>query len=242
MGRRRFNAKAPPRERPNHRERSSLLSVQNHNCRHAIQTALRCYSAEWHDGPDYRRTAILNLHHSLLPPQYVRREWFYNIAARCGAYRSYTQVDLAKVTRIVFVCKGNICRSPFAAAVAKSIGAPAASFGLAARQGLTADPVALRVAEKFGVSLSAHRTQSIVDAVFTGHDLIAVMEPGQNKALRAFLGCEISRRTILGLWCAPPSPYLFDPYGMSENDFDRCFSLIHEATVRLVTACQAIRR
>ena len=47
-----------------------------------------------------------------------------------GMYRSYRQVHWESVGRLVFVCKGNICRSAYTEAVAKSLGVAAISCGL----------------------------------------------------------------------------------------------------------------
>ena len=41
---------------------------------------------------------------------------------------------------------------------------------------------------------------------------------------------------LLGMWLPTPHPYLFDPFGMRDTDFDRCFGLIHESTSRLIRA------
>ena len=53
--------------------------------------------------------------------------------------------------RLVFVCSGNICRSPFAAEYARALGLPSASFGLHADDGAAANPQALAAARRRGI-------------------------------------------------------------------------------------------
>ena len=103
-----------------------------------------------HDHRYVHRTAILNLR-SIIPSRHTRRAWYYGLGARLGLYRQYGPADRGEVRRLVFVCKGNICRSPFAEAVARAAGADAVSYGLDARDGLPANPSAIRTARKFGL-------------------------------------------------------------------------------------------
>jgi protein-tyrosine phosphatase len=49
-----------------------------------------------------------------------------------GDLRRLRRVRPADARRLVFVCQGNVCRSPFAAAYARSRGLEAASFGIPA--------------------------------------------------------------------------------------------------------------
>uniref|UniRef100_UPI001C1FAE5B hypothetical protein n=1 Tax=Marinobacterium profundum TaxID=1714300 RepID=UPI001C1FAE5B len=52
------------------------------------------------------------------------------MGARLGQDDEYRQVDFARVERLVFVCLGNFCRSPFGECVAKGHGIRSAGFGL----------------------------------------------------------------------------------------------------------------
>src|SRR5260370_29706063 len=49
-----------------------------------------------------------------------------------GRYRQFKQIRWERVARVVFVCHGDICRSPYAERRAVSVGLPAPSFGLSA--------------------------------------------------------------------------------------------------------------
>ena len=56
----------------------------------------------------------------------------YQVVYLIGGMRHFTRIDWSQVRRLVFVCKGNICRSAYAAARSQTLGYPATSFGLAA--------------------------------------------------------------------------------------------------------------
>src|SRR5690349_21297071 len=93
----------------------------------------------------------------------LRASFYYFLgtgAAALGLYRRYKQVDWSRVERLVFVCSGNICRSPYAAEYARSLGIPIASFGVDTRGNDTANDVASKVAAARGVDLSNHRSRS----------------------------------------------------------------------------------
>ena len=50
------------------------------------------------------------------------RTWWHRLRYLLGGYRAYRQVDWNSVERLVFVCKGNICRSAYAGALVTSRG------------------------------------------------------------------------------------------------------------------------
>src|SRR5690348_5345658 len=96
-----------------------------------------------------------------------------------GAYRSLCEIEWSSARRLVFVCKGNICRSPYASARARSLGVPAASFGLEAGDGAPADPQAAQNALLRGIDLSEHRAKKMQLSHISRGDLIVVFEPRQ---------------------------------------------------------------
>jgi protein-tyrosine phosphatase len=103
----------------------------------------------------------------------------------------------------VFVCKGNICRSAFAEAVARRAGLHAVSYGVATRGGDPAEPRAVSFAREYGIDLSPHITQRIDQYVPLAGDLVSAMEPDHLRRLGVAGGAQL---TLLGLWGAIPSP------------------------------------
>ena len=162
--------------------------------------------------------------------EHVRTRALYAL----GAYRSARDIDWAAVTRLVFVCKGNICRSPYASAKARLLGVPSASFGLEAAEGAPADPAASRTAHSRAVDLSAHRSARRESCRITDDDLLVVFEPSQLAEIRRWRADRMPRATLLGIWAQPIRPHIQDPYGRSDRYFERCFSIIDANIAELV--------
>src|SRR3546814_6470308 len=82
-----------------------------------------------------------------------------NLALRLGLLNRFGRVDWSRVKRLVFVCQGNICRSPIAHAMAAKLidRYPVASIGLATTTGAPAFETARDVAQQFSVDLTSHR-------------------------------------------------------------------------------------
>ena len=153
------------------------------------------------------------------------RTWWHRLRYLLGGYRAYRRVDWNSVERLVFVCKGNICRSAYAGVLADSQGVETASCGLNTRPGLPANERAVQAALLRGVDLKAHRTTPIEMLDIKKNDLFVVMEPWQAEQLKSMYGNEYGY-TLLGLWGRPASPHVQDPYGKSKAYFNRCFSYI----------------
>ncbi|MHB8454705.1 MAG: arsenate reductase/protein-tyrosine-phosphatase family protein [Acidiferrobacterales bacterium] len=142
--------------------------------------------------------------------------------------RGYTDINWARVERIVFVCVGNICRSPYAEAVAATHGLSVVSAGLAASAGVQANLDAIRNADRRGINLAGHVTSRICDVNICSSDLLVGMEPRQGRKLMLNNKVQTSgaQVTLLGLWGAAPSPTITDPYGCSDGYFQTCYSRI----------------
>jgi len=158
---------------------------------------------------------------------YVRTCW-YRICYLTGGYRSYRQIDWTSVERLVFVCKGNICRSAYAEAVAKSLGVDSVSCGVDTRTGFPANELAIREAEAKGIDLSKHRTTPMQSLAIRDSDLFVAMEPWQIECIGREFG-EKYRCSLLGLWGRPVNPHIQDPYGASSVYFSNCFNYIEKS-------------
>lgn len=161
--------------------------------------------------------------------EHVRTRTLYAL----GAYRRVCDIEWAAVQRLAFVCKGNICRSPYACAKARSLGVMAVSFGLDAADGAPADPTASQNALLRGIDLSGHRSARLESTRLTDRDLVIVFEPRQVAAVRRRIGGSTSAG-LLGICSRPVRPHIQDPYGMSDRYFQQCLSVIDENIAALV--------
>lgn len=161
--------------------------------------------------------------------EHVRSRTLYAL----GAYRRVRDIEWAAVQRLAFVCKGNICRSPYACAKARSLGVHAVSFGLDAADGAPANPAALQNAFLRGVDLSGHRSTKLESARLVERDLVIVFEPKQIAEVRKRIGAGMPTK-LLGLRSRPVRPHIQDPYGMSDRYFQQCFAVIDANIAALV--------
>jgi protein-tyrosine phosphatase len=158
---------------------------------------------------------------------YICTVW-HKILYQLGFYDAYKKVDWASVDRIVFICKGNICRSAFAEEVARSLGIEAISCGLHTIGGAPANKDAVLVAGQLGLGLEDHRSKPIMYIPLRKTDLLVAMEPWHCE----FLNKHLSRQhqcTLLGLWTSPVLPHISDPYNASTEYFEKCFIYIQNA-------------
>lgn len=144
-----------------------------------------------------------------------------------------TVPPLVGVQRLVFVCKGNICRSAMAEAVARSVSFPACSYGLDTHFDKPANPDMVRAARQTGYDLESHQTTPFDDYENAAGDLVLAFEPQHLEVLKAGRG-EDWAIGLLGAWASPSLAYIHDPYGGSERYFHRVALRIEDAVKQLV--------
>jgi protein-tyrosine phosphatase len=160
----------------------------------------------------------------------LARSLVHRALAAAGAYRRYQRVDWSRVRRVVFLCVGNICRSPYAERRLLDWGIPSRSAGFSGKAGEPSPAAAVRCALARGVSLDQHRALPLEEMKFVEGDLVAVFEPQHADMIREGLGDRAGVQvTIVGLWSRPPAPYLHDPYALSDDYFDACYQRIDAA-------------
>lgn len=143
---------------------------------------------------------------------------------------------------ILFVCLGNICRSPLAEGV---MGQVLAERGLAGtvrldsagtgawHVGSPPDPRSIEVAARHGIDISAQRARKVRPEDFDAFDLVLGMDASNVANLRAlsrgrpnihlFLGHALGRAIDVS-----------DPYYGQGDGFERVYHMIREASEALV--------
>jgi protein-tyrosine phosphatase len=149
--------------------------------------------------------------------------------------------DPAKVTRLVFVCHGNICRSAMADVVAQKAGLNAASFGLSTDRGKPAHGPAVEAAMALGYDMTAHRATRAQDFVAEEGDLLLAMETRHLRKLSALPNVATVPRQLLGLQLSPPLPHLHDPYELDPAYMPVCLARVIRAVEALSLAYPGAR-
>lgn len=148
---------------------------------------------------------------------------------------------------LLFVCKGNICRSPFAALYAEArlrtrgiTGVTCRSAGYSTTQAAASPPHAVAAARAYGVDLAAHRPQPFADQA-RDVDVFVVMEAAHLDLLAGQLGVARERLLLLPRF-APESvagrgyrrANIEDPFGRPLAAFERCYAQTAAAVDGLV--------
>lgn len=134
--------------------------------------------------------------------------------------------------RLVFVCDGNICRSPFAQQVARSNGLSATSMGIRADPGARANERAVAIGLRMGFDLSGHVAKRFDPELIDDGDLVLVFELRQAVVVEQMLPRERRRQVrLIGAHAGWRTWHLQDPYGHSSDYFERCFRRI-ELSIR----------
>jgi len=134
---------------------------------------------------------------------------------------------------ILFVCKGNICRSPFAEYYLKKLikkydvhGLEVYSAGLNRIEGRMPPENAIKAAIRFSVDISRHRSRAISKELLKKSDIIFVMDVYEyNYIIKNFP--EVSKKIfMLGCFNSKLNPQIPDPYGKNTLDFIKCYNII----------------
>lgn len=145
-------------------------------------------------------------------------------------------VDLARVRRLVFVCKGNICRSPYAEALGRHLGFATLSCGISAAPGALADRSANSNALLRGIDLGDHRSRHLDDVALDSADLLVAMDRTHHSAVVRASRRSGAQWTDAAGWLRLHNGVdaIADPYGKSDLEFQTAFTLIEDAVGTLI--------
>lgn len=147
------------------------------------------------------------------------------------------------MNKILFVCLGNICRSPTAKAVfdwklsESGLEVTTDSAGTGAyHAGHPPDPRAQRMAERWGLDISGERARVVVEEDFHRFDAIFVMDRSNLADLQARrpTGCNCRLELVMSLAPDYGVEEVPDPYYGGEDGFERVIDMLEAAADRLV--------
>lgn len=151
--------------------------------------------------------------------------------------------QLVTVGSILFVCLGNICRSPLAEAVARKhlaetgLDINVASCGTGAwHVGEQADPRMRAAAAKAGYELELHRAHQLRADDIEHYDLVLAMDSHNLRDMRRIFGGKRGTRLALFLdWAGAAPPRDFpDPYNEELTAFTQSIALAERGVRGLI--------
>lgn len=143
--------------------------------------------------------------------------------------------------KILFVCTGNTCRSPMAAALfnrlaaAGGIGYEAASAGLAAAEGSPASQNSVKAMEDYpGADLSYHRSKRLTHTDVQEACLILTMERAHRQYILSMYPEAYQKVYTLKEYVYGTDGDITDPYGSNEEEYRLCAEEISHAVEKLI--------
>lgn len=144
---------------------------------------------------------------------------------------------------VLFVCLGNICRSPLAEGLfirhAKRLtggdGLSAQSAGLGNwHAGNPPHPLAIAAASGLGADISGQRATRITHGLFDSHDLVLAMDRSVLSSLRES-GMGGAKTALFMEYAGLEAQDVPDPYGKDMAAFERVASMIDAAMPAIIS-------
>jgi protein-tyrosine-phosphatase/predicted ATP-grasp superfamily ATP-dependent carboligase len=170
---------------------------------------------DWRDLGITRRALGLLVADQLRPIHRKFQSW-RTLRRQLQRHRSLLQRLAATggLHKIVFLCYGNICRSPLAAKLAgqRLSGVTIESAGFHQQEGRSCPKKIQRIGNSFGVDLSGHRSRRVTPELLANADLVIAMDKENLNCLRHEFPEVMERTILLGLFGNPPALAIADPY------------------------------
>lgn len=197
---------------------------------------------DWHDLGTTRRILARTLGHQLRPA--VRKLYGWRQKRKLLRHHGLLLRKLAALggpRKIVFLCSGNICRSPLAARLTQAglRGIEVFSAGFHHTLGRTCPAAILRMAREFGCDLSAHRSGRVSKELLANTHLIIAMDLDNISRLESEFPDVLPRTTLLGFFAQPARTVIEDPYRLGEDDARQICNAVRLGVEGLMVFLQA---
>jgi protein-tyrosine phosphatase len=119
------------------------------------------------------------------------------------------------VGKLLFLCYGNICRSPIAEKVAKRLlpEAEVSSAGFYSQEGRSTPDLVQRAAGSLGIDLTDWASRRVTGEMVRRADLVVLMDLYNFRDFRREFPSDQNKIVFLGLLLEPPQLMINDPYG-----------------------------
>jgi protein-tyrosine phosphatase len=180
---------------------------------------------------------------SIIPKQYKRtlKRLYCNFIHLIKYNTIKKNINFNNFNFIVFVCKGNICRSAFAEYYIRSRLTDNSiiieSCGIEVNQGIYSPREAIFLGKEFGIELSNHVSKGLDAVRLDDADIVIPMEFSQYIELAEKYPEHLHKLKLLQDFAPWPGNLfcnIYDPYGLGEAEFRYCFKKMKKALDPLV--------
>ena len=193
---------------------------------------------DWRVSGDFRRVLTVAVSDQLRPVYRKFKDW--QIKQRL-LRRHHALLRRLKAgggpRKVLFLCYGNICRSPLAAALAEKRLTDVAidSAGFHDQTGRSCPQKILRIGKSFGIDLSFHRSARVMRDQLVNADLVIAMDLENLNRLRQEFSGMANRTTLLGLFATPGTLDIADPYLADEAATNRICEQVRQCVENLAS-------
>ncbi len=151
------------------------------------------------------------------------------------------RADSTAVQRLLFLCHGNICRSPLAEQLARKQFPQweITSSGFHAETGRQTPGRIQRIARETGVDLAAHRSRCLTPELVASADYLIIMDAANYRDLKRRFPRATEKVLFLGMFCRNATLTIPDPLNLDESAARSSAAQIQEALTGLREWLQA---
>jgi protein-tyrosine-phosphatase len=168
--------------------------------------------------------------------------WLYQCVLSRRGLKVLLTSKMKHAKTILFLCSGNICRSPFAHLYAvKALHGciDILSAGTIQKQGRLAPCEALDAAQNFGIDLSGHSSKFLTNEILGCSDLIFIFDKQNVVYLLQNHASVLHKTFLLGIYSGSRSTQISDPFGKNKLEYFRTYRLISQCIDRIIIECDA---
>jgi protein-tyrosine-phosphatase len=156
-----------------------------------------------------------------------------------------TKILAKKQIKILTVCTGNICRSPMAEGVIRTVfdanqSMDVSSAGTHAVEGNPATEFAILASGEKGIDITAHRARLLDSMLINSGDIILCMEPAHAEWVLSIDSSAYEKVYNLADFSGTSGSLrkIADPYGCSLREYRICFDTIDKCVHNFIALCR----